>query len=59
MMKLPRQSVEIRDFPGLGTAIDPEDLPPGSATIQTNATCEVSGELRVRSGYSVINFEEE
>lgn len=59
MMKLPRAVVEIRDFPGLGTAIDPEDLPPGSSTIQTNATSEVAGELRVRAGYQIIVFEEE
>jgi len=50
---------EIRDFAGLTTSIDPDDLESGAAVMQTNATSEIAGELRTRNGFAVVIFEEE
>jgi hypothetical protein len=47
----------INDFPGLIDNIDPRDIPPGSADVQTNAACVKMGELQVRLGVRDVTFE--
>lgn len=59
MAMLPKQSVEIRDFPGLATKPDPDDITPGSSREQTNVQSHHPGELRVRPGVAKLTFEEE
>jgi hypothetical protein len=49
--------VVVRDFPGLLTDADPNDLPPGAAREQVNCASERPGELRARRGYKVVRFE--
>lgn len=54
-----RAGVEINDFPGLMTNMAPAALPdaPGGATEQVNLTCVRMGEMRVRPGYRLVEFE--
>lgn len=47
----------IRDFPGLVTNADPNDLPQGSAKVQVNVTATIYGEFRVRGGFRTVKFE--
>lgn len=54
----PDNVVEIRDFPGLITNADPNDIPPGAACEQVNVTATIFGQLRPRGGYRVVKFEE-
>jgi hypothetical protein len=51
--------VEIKDFPGLITNMDPDDLPPGAAQVQINVTSERAAALEVRGGYLAVTFEDE
>lgn len=55
--KKPDGQVVIRDFGGFESNTDPHDIAPGVAVIQVNATSVRPGELRVRQGYKVVNFE--
>jgi len=58
-MGLPaKQTVELRDFPGLITNMDPNDLPPGAAQVQINIVSVVAGELQVRQGIKEVKFED-
>ena len=58
-MGLPaKQTMELRDFPGLMTNVDPHDLPPGSAQVQINVVSIVAGELQVRQGIKEVQFED-
>lgn len=57
MAKPAKESVAIRDFPGLATKPDPDDLPPGGAVIQINCMSNRPGQLRVRPGYQPLTFE--
>ena len=52
-----RESVEMRDFPGLINTIDRRDLPPGASPDQTNMACIVQGEMSVRLGYREVAFD--
>lgn len=54
-----KDRVQIRDFNGLVTKADPNDLGDGAASVQINAMSTRPGELRVRPGYRVLTFEEE
>jgi hypothetical protein len=49
--------VVIRDWPGLITAADRKDLPPGAGQIQLNLHSNTPGELRVRRGLRPIRFD--
>ena len=53
----PYGRVVIKDFLGYQPNIDPHDLPPGVAVSQVNAMSQRPGELRVRLGYTVVQFE--
>jgi len=57
MADRPRQSVEIRDYPGLIANSDPEDIPRGAAQMQVNVISLVTGELSTRGGYRTVSFE--
>jgi hypothetical protein len=52
-----RQSVEMRDFPGLDLVSDPRDVEAGAAREQTNLVCW-SGSLRVRPAPLPVSFDE-
>lgn len=54
-----RVKVEIRDFPGIQSREDPDDVPPGAAVEQVNAQSHHPMELRVRPGVVELSFEEE
>lgn len=56
--KLPEAQVSIRDFAGFMPNADPHDLPPGVAVSQVNVTSLRPGELRVRGGTRVVQFED-
>lgn len=47
----------IRDFAGLETNADPNDIEPGKAREQVNIVAERSGELRPRMGWARVKFE--
>lgn len=51
-------TVQLRDFNGLVTRPDPDDIPPGSATLLVNMTCITPGKLSLRPGLRQVNFEE-
>ncbi len=55
----PSETVELKDFQGLQTRPDPNDIPPGAATRQVNATCIVPGQLTVRPGMKQVSFEDD
>lgn len=59
MAKPAKEAVEINDFPGLATRIDPDDTRPGTAQDQVNLSSLVLGQLRSRPGVKVVTFEEE
>jgi len=56
-MQPAQEGVEIREWPGLITNVDPRDIPPGAAEIQVNATVVVPAELQVRLGLREVTFE--
>jgi hypothetical protein len=49
--------VVIKDFPGYQSNVDPHDMVAGAAVSQVNAMSQRPGELRVRLGYTVVQFE--
>lgn len=54
-----KAKVEIREFPGLATTVDPDDMPPGAAEIQVNVGAGTYGSLECRSGYAQVSFDNE
>jgi len=56
-MDKPLSNVAIRDWPGLVTASDRADVPPGAGVFQVNLQSERSGEMRVRRGIAMVSFE--
>jgi hypothetical protein len=59
MQEKVRAQVKILDFAGLVTRPDPNDIQPGQARIQVNASCITPGELRVRPGVREVTFEDD
>ena len=53
----PKVSVEIEDFSGLVTNLDPRDAKEGAALEQVNAACIRQGVLTVRAGYKAVTFD--
>lgn len=53
------QKIEARDFPGLATRVDPNDLADGAGRDQVNVTSHRMGELRSRPGFLRVTFEED
>lgn len=54
----PYGRIQIKDFLGYQPNLDPHDIPPGVATISTNACSMRPGELRVRLGFAVVQFDD-
>jgi hypothetical protein len=57
MPKEPRAQVDVKDFAGLLTNVDPDDVPTGAAQKQVNVVCITLGELQVRGGYREVTFD--
>lgn len=54
----PLDQVSIRDFPGLVTNMDPDDIKMGAAQVQVNVTSSRPAALEVRPGFRVVSFED-
>jgi hypothetical protein len=51
-----KTNVDLLDFPGIQD-LDPRDLEPGGAETQVNFCSLVQGEMQVRQGYRIVQFE--
>lgn len=49
---------EMANWPGLMTNADPHDIPPGAAVVQNNCFTRRAGELTVRRGLGVVEFDD-
>lgn len=49
--------VEIKDFQGMATDIDPHDAPSGLAVVQVNLEGMKRGQAESRRGYRKVRFE--
>lgn len=59
---MPQQApakLEIVDFPGLVTNVDPSHAKPGSAAVQVNITSAKLAMLETRPGFLPVVFEEQ
>lgn len=54
----PVSVVDVRDFPGLATNLDPDDLRPGTAREQVNVLGSRPALLEVRPGFRVVRWED-
>ncbi len=54
-----KTSVEMKDFPGLASKPDADDLAPGGAQVQVNLMSARPGQLRSRPGYQQLAFDDE
>lgn len=54
----PLAKVDMKDFAGLVTNIDPADVRPGTAREQTNLTSARPAELNVRPGFLIVRYED-
>jgi len=59
MKQEPKARLQMRDFPGQQSNLDPLDVEPGGAVEQVNLKCVRTGELRVRGGLRQVTFEED
>lgn len=50
-------NVEIRDFRGMASNYDPNDITPGSSQFQSNVNGLQRGQLEVRRGMREVTFE--
>ena len=51
--------VEIRDFRGMASNYDPNDITPGSSQLQVNINGLQRGQLEIRRGLREVTFEAE
>lgn len=58
-MDKPANTVVLRDWPGLVTHADRQDVNPGAGTEQTNCQSDRMGELTVRDGLVLVEFDSE
>jgi len=58
MDEKPKGQVEIRQFVGLVTNQDRNDIQPGAARVQVNIQVSRPDQLDVRKGYRVVRFED-
>lgn len=54
---IPDSQVRFSDFGGYRPNADPHDLAPGESVRQVNAMSWRPGELRVRPGFRVVQFD--
>ena len=57
MAEEPRSAVDIRDFLGIITESDENDMNPGASPEQVNCTSDDVGVLRSRRGFLPVSFE--
>lgn len=57
MGERPKNVRIIRQFPGMNSRTDPDDLQEGQAQLQLNLSSEQPGMLKTRSGFQKIQFE--
>lgn len=55
----PKSRVEMRDFAGLVTNIDPGDVRPGTAREQVNLMSARPAMLEVRPGFRPVTYEDQ
>lgn len=55
----PQSRVEMRDFAGLVTNVDPSDVRPGTAREQINVMSARPAMLEVRQGYQPVQYEDQ
>lgn len=58
-MKEPRAQLEIADFSGMASNVDPTDVQPGVSRLQVNVHSIRRGELAIRRGLRELSFDEE
>jgi len=59
-MGIPAETnVEIRDFRGMASNYDPNDIVPGSSQFQINVNGLQRGQLEIRRGMREVTFEED
>jgi hypothetical protein len=58
MDEKPKSKVEIRQFAGLVTNQDRQDVQAGAARVQINIAASRPDQLDVRKGYRVVRFED-
>jgi hypothetical protein len=58
-MEDPQGTVDIRDFRGMASNVDPSDLQPGFSTKQVNVEARKRGLLEVRRGLREMTFDSE
>jgi hypothetical protein len=54
----PKSVVEIRDFKGMASNYDPNDIDPGTSQEQVNINGLQRGQLEVRRGLRQVTFED-
>jgi hypothetical protein len=59
MTENPKARVELKDFPGLMTNVDPDDVTAGAGIEQTNVGLRKSAQLTLRGGYREVVFEDD
>ena len=52
-----KEVVEIKDFRGMASNFDPNDISPGTSQVQTNVNGLQRGQLEVRRGMREVTFE--
>ena len=55
----PQSRVEMRDFAGLVTNIDPTDVRPGTAREQVKVMSARPAMLEVRPGFQAVKYEDQ
>lgn len=52
-----RNTVTIKDFRGMASNYDPNDITPGSSQLQVNINGQQRGQLEIRRGLREVAFE--
>lgn len=53
-----KEAVEFKDFLGMASNVNPNDVGPGAAQDQRNVCCIRQAELQVRKGLAEVTFED-
>ena len=59
MTQAPKTAIELKDFQGMSSVFDPNDISPGVSRLQVNVTGQNRGQLDVRGGLWLIEFDDE
>ena len=58
-MERPAGTVQIDNWKGMASVVDPGELDPGAAQVQVNFRSQRVGELSTRDGLIELTFDEE